>query len=223
MIDCQLQISQQMSTNSTSLKIPDDELANTLTHAFGIAVAVIGAVLYFWIGMPKTPAINASFIAYIMSVIAVFTFSTLSHAVHRQPMRDRMRAWDQGVIYTMIAGTYTPFTVAYGGSLTIPLLLFIWIAAGIGFYSKVFASHRVNSMATITYLALGWVPAIPLSMSVPRECLYMMAGGGVAYSIGVLFLIYDNRVRYFHSVWHLMVIAAACVHYVGIYWFVLAA
>jgi hemolysin III len=126
------------------------------------------------------------------------------------------------MIYFMIAGTYTPFTVAYAGALTVPILCFIWIAAAVGFYSKVLASHRINSMATITYLALGWIPAIPLSMAVPRNCLYTMALGGIAYSIGVLFLKYDSRVKYFHSVWHLLVITAACIHYAGIYWFVVA-
>lgn len=207
--------------NTAPLAIPDDEFANTVTHAIGIGVAVLGAVLYFQWDIPQTFAIRASFIAYILSVIAVFVFSTLSHAVRRQPLRDRMRAWDQGVIYCMIAGTYTPFAVAYGGSLTVPLLVFLWVAAAVGFYSKVFAKHRVNALAMVTYLALGWIPAIPLSVSVPTPCLLMMIGGGVSYSIGVLFLKYDNRVRYFHSVWHLMVIAAACVHYIGIYQFVL--
>ncbi len=138
-------------------------------------------------------------------------------------MRNRMRAWDQGTIYGMIAGTYTPFVTAYGGALTVPLLIFLWVAAGVGFYSKVIAKHRVNSLATITYLLLGWLPAIPLSMAVPTGCLVMMALGGLSYSLGVIFLKYDNRVRYFHSVWHLMVIAAACVHYVGICQFVLLA
>ncbi len=210
------------ASNVVSETLPKDEFANTLTHALGIVIAIAGALYYSQNSVEQTFAIRLSFIVYIASVIAVFVFSTLSHAVVRQPLRDRMRAWDQGMIYTMIAGTYTPFVVAYGRDLTALLLCFLWIAAGVGFYSKVIAKHRVNSLATITYLALGWVPAIPLSMEVPLGCLYVMAAGGISYSIGVFFLKYDNKVLYFHSVWHLLVILAASVHYIGICKFVLS-
>jgi hemolysin III len=214
-------VSGVIQSDSDARNVPADEFANMLTHAVGIAMAAIGAVWCLSFNDLSTIAVRVSILVYLASVIFVFVCSTLSHAVHRQPLRDKMRAWDQASIYVMIAGTYTPFAVVYGGSWTIPFLLFLWLAAAFGFYSKLIAKHRINTMATITYLALGWVPAIPFAAMVPTNCLIVMALGGLAYSIGTIFLMLDRR-RYFHSVWHLLVIAAATLHFAGVYWYVVA-
>ena len=63
---------------------------------------------------------------------------------------------------------------------------------------------------------LGWIPAVVLFFAVSTECLMWLAAGGVSYTVGTLFLIFDERVRYFHAVWHLFVIVASACHYYAI-------
>lgn len=95
-------------------------------------------------------------------------------------------------------------------------MIFIWGLALYGLWQKVVVRRRVNTMVVTTYLLLGWVPAFPLAPQVPWGCLGGMALGGVIYSSGVYFLMFDHVARFFHSVWHLTVIAAAVCHYLVI-------
>jgi hemolysin III len=161
-------------------------------------------------------------LVFVFSAVSVFTASALSHhLIHDPILLRRLRAWDQGLIYVMISGTYTPLVWRFADdSLQIPLLIGVWIAAAVGFHSKVIAEHRVNGIATITYLLLGWVPALGLVTKVPGELLLWMAAGGVIYTCGVALLLNDARVKYFHAGWHLCVVTAAACHFWAIYQFV---
>ena len=147
----------------------------------------------------------------------VYLFNAIT-LVRPSPLLIQLRAWDQAVIYTMIAGTYTPLIYQFADdSVRLWLLGAVWIAAGYGFLGKVALKHRVNSISTVTYLALGWLPVIPLIGRVPRTVVMWMFIGGVLYTVGVAFLVNDRKVRYMHVVWHLFVIMAALAHYWTIY------
>lgn len=196
---------------------PADERANVVTHAVGILLSLL-AMLYFW---SHTAGLNVglrlSCFAFTLCMLLVYVFSTLSHAVQQPAARHRMRAWDQGTIYLLIVGTYSPFIwQGTEGHLRTVMLLLVWGLAFYGFYSKVFASHRINAVATITYLALGWLPAIPLIGTTPWVCFLWMLLGGVSYSIGVLFLKKSAQVRYAHAAWHLMVMLGSACHCIAI-------
>ena len=199
----------------------DQEWANALTHAVAAAVSVVAGVYLVIIAAPIQTGLAVACAAYMLSVTATFLFSSLSHVIHRQPTLNTLRAWDQALIYTMISGTYTPIIYVYApDQVRAPLLAAIWIAAFVGFVHKVAIRHRINSIGTLSYVLLGWLPAIPLVGSVPSPLAWCMAAGGVIYTLGVLCLINDSRVRYMHAVWHLFVIAAAMCHFFGILFYV---
>ena len=197
------------------------EWANALTHG----IAAVGSLVlgYYLIrsAMPQGTGLAIACGGYTAAVFGTFACSTLSHVVRRQPLLNQTRAWDQAMIYTMISGTYTPIAYFYASDATrTPLLWAIWIAAVVGFLHKVAWKHRVNSSGTISYLLLGWLPAIPLAQHVPIQLVFSMFAGGIVYTIGLGFLINDNKVKYFHACWHLTVMAAAGCHYLGILWYV---
>ncbi|SMP44215.1 hemolysin III [Neorhodopirellula lusitana] len=201
---------------------PDQEWANALTH--GIA-ALIWCVMAVWLVIQASAVstgLAISCAAYGAAVVGTFVCSTLSHTFLERPLLDRFRAWDQAVIYLMIIGTYTPITYQYAWPEYRGLLLFLmWLAAGWGFVNKAFRKHRIHSISTWSYLALGWLPVIPLLGNVPLGLGLAMLAGGVTYSLGVIALVNDRKVRYMHAVWHLMVMAASVVHFVGIVWYVI--
>ena len=72
------------------------------------------------------------------------------------------RCWDQGLIYLLIAGTYTPIAVTFlhGGWHVITVLM--WIFAIAGFLSKVALRHRIDGITLWLYLAMGWMPILGL-------------------------------------------------------------
>jgi hemolysin III len=203
---------------------PDQEWANALTH--GIAcLGTIGLGSYMVrVALPYGSGITMACLVYATSVFATFGFSTLSHIVRRQPMLNTMRAWDQAMIYAMISGTYTPIAYRYASESTqVALLAAIWVAAMVGIVGKLLFQHRINSIGTISYLLLGWLPAIPLAPQVPSDLAWWMVAGGVLYTIGVVFLLNDSKLRYLHAVWHLAVMAAAVAHFLGIMHYVVGA
>lgn len=197
--------------------LPGQEWANALTHGS----ATLGAILFGW-GLATEAAtqgtpLTVACVAYALAVVGTFAASTLSHTIHRQPWLNTFRSWDQAMIYLMIAGTYTPIAVAYAPeAVLLPMLVTMWLAAWTGFFLKVFRRHRINAIGVISYLLLGWLPAIPLTGHVPGPVVSSMVIGGVLYTVGVVFLLNDRKVRYFHAVWHLFVIAAATVHFLAI-------
>lgn len=200
----------------------DQEWANALSHGLATAAACVAAVVMVVHTWDKSMGTTLSCVAFVCSAIAVFFASTLSHVyIHDAKLLRRLRAWDQGLIYVMITGTYTPLVYHYAdAAVRGPLLIGIWIAAFVGFYSKVLAGHRINGIGTATYLALGWLPAMFLIGRVPNMVLFWMAAGGILYTLGVAVLLNDSRIRYLHVVWHLLVVTAASCHYWAIYHYI---
>lgn len=190
-----------------------DELANRLTHLVGFLLSLI-AMLYFWQSTQTLPlGLRICCVTFATTMAIVYLFSTLSHTFRSERWLRRMRAWDQGTIYLLIAGTYSPFI--WQGS---PngfrglIMAAVWIAAGIGFYSKVLSGHRIFGISTVTYVLLGWLPAVPLIPRTPWICFAWMIAGGLCYTAGIAFLLRSDRVRYSHAMWHVMVMAGSACH-----------
>ena len=192
----------------------DQEWANAWTHGLAAVATVIAGVWMIVKASSFGVGLTTGCVVYLLTVLGTFVFSTMSHVVPPSPRLNRLRAWDQAMIYLMIAGTYTPIIVRFAPSfMEIWLLSAMWSAAALGFVSKVALAHRINSIGTASYVLLGWLPAIPLSPHVPEVVVHGMLGGGVVYSVGVIMLMNDQRIKYLHAGWHLMVMSAAGIHY----------
>lgn len=190
-----------------------DERANVATHLLGFILSLAAFGGFYRLTNSSELGVRVTCLVFCTSMAIVYLLSTLSHAVSDPRLRHRLRAWDQGTIYLLIVGTYSPF-IWQGTEGTPRLLLMcgVWAAAFFGFYSKVIASHRINAISTSTYLALGWLPAMPLIQSTPAICFLWMLLGGVSYSVGILFLRQSRHVRYTHAIWHIWVMLGSLCH-----------
>jgi hemolysin III len=202
-----------------------EERANAMTHGLGLALSLVGAVVMAVSVLGDGDvwrAVGCS--VYVASLIAVYAMSTLSHSFTTPKWRAFFRALDQGCIYFLIAATYTPFSLAYLRTTPWWLLLgAIWAIALWGFLSKVVFSHRVESVSLWPCILLGWMPTVSvpaLAGIVPFAAFWWMLIGGLCYTLGTLFLRYDYKVRHFHAVWHLFVIAGSTCHFLAILAFV---
>ena len=193
------------------------ESINAWTHGLGFIASLPAGWTLGVLAAEHRPAMISACAVYSVSLTAMYLFSTLSHAVRDPGWRHIARAWDQGTVYLLIAGTFTPFICGYMEGWQLPgMLLVVWATAAMGFYSKVIARHRLNNMTSITYVLLGWFPALLLIAHVPLVCFASMALGGVLYTVGTRFLQNDHRRWYFHAIWHLLVIIASACHYTAI-------
>lgn len=198
-----------------------DERVNAATHALGLMLAVTGALVMAGTVLTGRDAMSLiGCCAYLVSLIAVYAMSTLSHTAKSLHWKRLFRRLDQGTIFLLIAATYTPFSIVYLPNMPWWLLLSaVWVVAIWGFISKVFFAHRVDLVSIVPYVVLGWMPMISapaMLEAMPAHVFWWMVVGGICYTVGTLFLVYDERVRHFHAVWHLCVIAGSACHYCGI-------
>jgi hemolysin III len=198
-----------------------EETANSLTHALGAVLSVAAAAVLLYFAVERgDPWRLAGCLLYAVPLVAVYTFSTLSHVVRGPRPRRAFRMLDQGAIYLLVAGTFTPLALAYlrhGWWWLLPAV--IWTIALGGAFSKFVLAHRVDAVSTAVYLFLGWLATLsaPVMLQVmPPPAPLLMLLGGISYTLGVGFLLLDERYRYFHATWHLLVLAGSACHYAAI-------
>lgn len=210
--------------NSRSLPLcehrPADEFANFLTHGFGFLLSIAAAVwLMVILGDHGRTAFVVACGVYCFTLTGLYAASTLSHAFHTPARRRFFRTLDQVFIFLLIAGSFTPFgVVVYTRSWWPLLFAAMWVLALLG-VMMVLWKRNLTPRAQIMYGVLGWLPVISfpmLSHTLPAEMMTWIVAGGLSYMAGTLFLMNDHRVRYFHAMWHTLVIAGTTCHYVAI-------
>jgi hemolysin III len=202
-----------------------EELANSLTHGAGLALAVAGlAVLLAHAGARGTAWHVAGCGVYGATLVALSAASTLNHGVPTPRAKAALRACDHAAIFLLIAGTYTPFALvnlrgAWGWS----LLAAIWGQAALGIaLQRVLARQRAAVRAT-PYLAMGWVAVVavePLRAAVAPGGLALLLAGGLAYAGGAAFYAW-RRLPYHYAIWHAFVLAGGACHFFAVLFFVI--
>src|SRR5579872_1386377 len=183
-----------------------EETANQLTHGFGLVLSSLGAIVL--VGSAREHSSRLQFVGccvYAASLVALYAASTLSHSFRAPRLRHFFRMLDQVCIFLLIAGTFTPFALSYfrHGWLW-GLTLAMWGLTCVGIFFKVCFS-RLQNVATGAYVLLGWIPMIAIheiTRIAPAGCLALIFAGGLLYTAGTLFLVRDEKVPYFHAVWH---------------------
>lgn len=196
------------------------EIANSITHGIGIIFGIAALPVLSAIAAHKdhTVAVVGAAI-YGFSFILLFTFSTLYHAFQNPKVKAVLHVFDHISIYFLIAGTYTPFLLNYMMNTTgIVMLSVLWGLTLIGISFKIFFTGRFNYVSTVIYLGMGWILLFSgrqFFAAIPGPVLTMIIIGGLLYSIGVIFYLWE-KLHYHHVIWHLFVLAAAICHYVAV-------
>lgn len=198
-----------------------EEFANQLTHGSGLLLAAIGAIVMMYVASEThdTWRIAAATI-YSTTLVALYAASTLSHSfLFRPRLRHFFRMVDQVCIFFLIAGTFTPFGLIFlRTGWTWWLTIAIWGLALAGALFRACFSYK-QSMNSLVFVLLGWLPLMGITEAmthIPSAALFWVLVGGMLYTAGTLFLARDHH-RYFHAVWHLLVIAASACHYWAIF------
>ncbi len=202
-----------------------EELANTLTHAAGVAFSIAGLVLLVVRAAIYGDAWQVvSFSIYGSSLILLYLASTLYHGFRSKRAKELLQIFDHSAIYLLIAGTYTPFLlVTLRGPWGWSLFGTIWGLALIGITFKIIFGTKYEVVSTVFYILMGWVVIIaikPLLIALPLSGFAWLLAGGLAYTLGVIFFAWE-KLPFNHAIWHGFVLAGSLFHFFGI-WFYLA-
>ncbi len=158
------------------------------------------------------------------TLVLMYTASTLYHAIPLPRAKRVLRVLDHSLIYFLIAGSYTPFTlVTLRGPWGWSLFTFTWGLALAGVAFKIFTTGKYEKLSLGIYLAMGWCALVavrPLLESVPPGGLALLLAGGLTYSGGVAFYLWQ-RLRYHHAIWHLFVLAGSVLHWLAVFYYVI--
>jgi hemolysin III len=194
-----------------------EDMANSISHGIGAALSIAGlSLLVVFAAMKGDPWRIVSFSVYGATLVTLYLASTLYHSIQSPRVRPIMRRFDHIAIYLLIAGTYTPFTlVVLRGTMGWTLFGIVWGCAVAGIIMKLHSVERHEVISVILYIAMGWVGIIafkPVLDSIPLAGVIGMVAGGVFYTAGVAFYVW-NRLPYNHSIWHCFVLAGSACHF----------
>lgn len=197
-----------------------DEIANAVTHALGVALALVALAVLVTLASTRGDARQiVSYSVYGVTLVLLYATSTVYHSVRLPRSKRILRTLDHSAIYLLIAGTYTPFTlISLRGAWGWSLFGIVWALAATGVVFKIFFTGRFPKTSVVIYLAMGWmamVAARPLFASLPRNGLILLFAGGLSYTLGVLFFAFDHK-RFHHAIWHLFVLGGSVCHFFAV-------
>ena len=202
---------------------PFEEKLNALTHAIGAVFGIVALVLLIIFETKKTEFSLFSVVVYGISIIILFTASTMYHSFTDEKKKHYFRIVDHISIYLLIAGTYTPvLLITLEQSKGWLLFYIVWAIAGFGVILKLFFTGKFEAFSTILYLVMGWLIVFDfstLNSLMPANGIILLMAGGLAYTVGIVFYAIE-KIPYNHVIWHLFVLAGAICHFFMVLFFV---
>lgn len=193
-----------------------EKVVDGVVHVLGLIVAIVaGSVLLSFAIIETAPEAVPALAVYVGSLVAVLGVSLAYNMWPVSPMKMWLARFDQAAIFLFIAGTYTPFLAVLGGTTSgIVMTTFVWGASLIGVALKLIVPQRFGRLAIALYLAIGWSGILvfqSLAQSLPPSTMWLLLAGGVTYSLGVIFHLWE-RLKFQNAVWHVFVVAGASLH-----------
>lgn len=197
-----------------------EAIADACVHVFGVAAGTVAFAVLVAVAAERGDArLIISVLLYGFGLLAMLACSALYNMAREGGRKAVLRRLDHAAIFVMIAGSYTPFAlVAIGGPWGWGLLAVVWTAGAAGVLLKLAWPRRLEGLSVVLYLLLGWVIVValgPLLAAVPLPAVVLLGAGGVLYSVGVVFHLWE-RLPYNKAIWHALVLAAAGCHYAAI-------
>ena len=193
--------------------------ADLIVHIAGLTLALFGGGLALGLAVSNAMLGKVAAVSiYALGLIAMLAFS-LAYNFAKPNWQPFLRRLDHAGIFLMIAASYTPFTTqALTGAWSIGMTTAVWALAALGMAGKMFLPGLGKAIWVVLYLALGWMVVIaikPMIEEVPAVAMWLLAAGGVVYSVGTIFYA-AKGLKFRRAIWHGHVVAAAGLHYAAI-------
>ncbi|QLY27489.1 hemolysin III family protein [Bdellovibrio sp. KM01] len=193
------------------------ERFNSISHLIGAVMAVAGTSVLVTLASVQGDLLKiVSTSVYGGMLVLLYTISTLYHSFQGRAKKI-LQKLDHMAIYLLIAGTYTPFTlITLHGPWGWWLFGINWSLAVIGIILELTLAHRTRIPSMIIYVVMGWLIVVamkPLTQNLDPRGMVLLTTGGILYTGGIAFFLYDEKVKHFHGIWHLFVMAGSISQY----------
>lgn len=203
-----------------------EEIFNSVSHGVSALGAIVGCSVMVTLAAcfgNGTAVLSA--LVFGLSLITMYTMSTLYHAFPFEKVKRIFRVFDHSSIPLLIAGSYTPFClIALDGNIKGKIVVcVVWLCGILAIVLNVINLDRFEKINLVLYIAMGWAVVFALKdiiRALPKNGFILLAAGGIAYTTGIIFY-KMTTVRYMHSVWHLFVTAGSLAHFLCVAMYVL--
>jgi hemolysin III len=192
-------------------------IADGIVHAVGVIFGIVSIAALLIVARPIVGAWEfTSILVYGTGLLTVLTVSALYNLWPVSPFKWMLRRFDHSAIFLLIAGTYTPFITQMKASVE-SLVLFagVWLTSILGIALKILFPGRFDRLSVVLYMILGWSGVMAYESVfgiLPNSTLWLLAAGGILYTLGVVFHLWEN-LRFHNAIWHAFVLVAAVCHY----------
>lgn len=191
-------------------------IGDAVVHSLGLLITLaLGGALLVAAALYTAPDEWPIISVYVGSLLVVLTVSFAFNLAPVAPIKRLLARLDQAAIFLLIAGTYTPvLSLLHDPSLGTIMLTAVWGGALIGIALKLIVPQHFGRLALVLYVAIGWSGVLvfqSLAASLPPSTLLLLLAGGLAYTFGILFHVWEKL--HFHNViWHCFVVIGATIH-----------
>jgi hemolysin III len=192
-------------------------IADGIVHMIGVLLGIASIVFLLVAAAPIVEHWElTSILIYSFGLLAVLTISAAYNLWPVSPVKWVLRRFDHSAIYLLIAGTYTPFITQMKADVESAVLLAcVWLTSIIGIALKLGFPGRFDRFSIILYLLLSWSGVVAYESvfgALPSSTIWLLAAGGILYTAGVIFHLWEN-LRFQNAIWHAFVLVAAACHY----------
>ena len=194
----------------------NEELWNVLTHFFGLVMSIIGIPFLFHFDNNITVLSTISVILFSFGLLLVYSSSSIYHFVKSTELKKRLQVLDHISIYYLILGSYAPVCLVtlydYSG---ISIFIVVLTLTVTGTLKKLFYTGKYELISLSLYLTMGWLIIFDINSLfnlIDFNAKLLIILGGVSYTFGTIFYAFD-KIKYFHSIWHLFVLLGSVLHY----------
>ena len=191
-------------------------VVDAIVHILGLVVAIAaGSILLTFALLHTAPEAVPALTVYVGTLIVVLGVSMAYNLWPVSPIKMALARLDQAAIFLFIAGSYTPFLAVIGGTPAGTVMMsLVWGASLVGVALKLIVPERFGRVAIALYLAIGWSGILvfqSLGQVLPSSTLWLLLAGGVTYSAGIVFHLWE-KLHFQNALWHVFVVAGASLH-----------
>ena len=194
----------------------NEEFWNVLTHFSGLILSLIGIPILFYFDNEITPFSSISITLFSIGLLLVYSSSSIYHFTLIPELKRKFQVIDHISIYCLILGSYAPVCLItlynYSGTSIFIAILTLTL---VGILKKLFFTGKYQFISLILYLAMGWLIIFDINSLfklIDFNAKLLLILGGISYTCGVIFYVLD-KIKYFHSIWHLFVLTGSGFHY----------